>query len=128
MEASLTSKNAVPEGLGPHGCAFWAEVTSTARLAPHKARLLFEACREIDLIAELEAARGELGLIVEGSTGQPRIHPAVPELRLHRATLKVLVAELGLSDEAVDAPKSSRRSESARAAARARWGSAGVSA
>lgn len=107
----------------------WEEITSRGPLAPHKLRILLDSCREADLIEEMEQGRAGEPLVVKGSMGQPVAAPLVSELRQHRATLAGLLGKLGLPDEVADSrPKSSRRSESARAAARARWGSAGVSA
>lgn len=98
-------------------------------LPPHRLRILFDACREVDLVEEMEAGRVGEALVVKGSMGQPVAAPLVSELRQHRATLAALLGKLGLAEEVADErPKSSRRSESARAAARARWGSGGVSA
>ncbi|MFI7134205.1 hypothetical protein ACIBQ1_51665 [Nonomuraea sp. NPDC050153] len=125
----MTKKSTVPAGLGPSGAELWEDVTALGPLPPHKLRILLDACREADLVDELEAARVGRPLEVKGSMGQPVAAPLVSELPKHRALLASLLGKLGLPDEVADErPKSSRRSESARAAARARWGSAGVSA
>jgi hypothetical protein len=125
----MTKKPTVPAGLGPVGAGIWEDITALGPLPPHKLRILFHACQEEDLIAEMVEARQGQPVEVKGSTGQPVAAPLVSELPKHRALLTTLYGKLGLPDEVADSrPKSSKRSESARAAARARWGSAGVSA
>lgn len=118
-----------PAGLGPSGGELWDDITSEFPLPPHKLRILLDACRAADLVDEMEAGRAGRPLEVKGSMGQPVAAPLVSELPKHRALVASLLGKLGLPDEVVEVKtKSSRRSESARAAARARWGSAGVSA
>lgn len=118
-----------PKKLGKEARKVWKAVTEDFELGPTELRLLEDTCREIDLIERLEAALEELDddgnlvhpLVVKGSMGQPTASPLIQELRQHRAVVKTLFAALKLPD--ADPDEAARnRSTSARAAARARWG------
>lgn len=58
--------------------------------------LLENACRQADLISHLEAQVALDGLMVTGSTGHPRPHPAAAALGPARASLTKLIRDLGL--------------------------------
>jgi hypothetical protein len=77
------------------------------------------AAAQADDIAALEAGLAEDGLWVAGSMGQPRLHPAVSELRQARVALARLLGDLPLPNEAQD-PETAR-AHRARRAANARW-------
>jgi hypothetical protein len=72
---------------------------------------------------ECEAMRQAVtadGTTVAGSNGQPRMHPAIGELRSHRLTLGCLLSQLALPDEdgeALPTPLQAR----GRAAVSKRW-------
>lgn len=91
-------------------------------LAPAELVLLGEACRTLDLIAGLDAQVTTDGVMVAGSRGQTRTHPALTEARLQRAALARLLDQLGLpadtGDQAVPSSPSSRRASKA---AQVRW-------
>jgi len=114
------SKPTTPQGLGRKARRLWRGITTVYELRPDEARVLEDACREIDLIERLEEelAKPETDLIVHGSMGQPVANPLVQEIRQHRATLRQLLASLKLPDDEggqVDA------STQAREAAARRW-------
>jgi len=92
---------------------------------PGELELLAQACRVLDVVADLEAQVGDDGYMSEGSKGQPILHPAVAEARLQRAQLGRLLDQLGLPvDEDSEAVPSSPTTRRAQRAAAARWGTA----
>lgn len=117
----MTAKLVVPKDLGPGGRELWAEITASYVLRASERRVLADACREADLVDDLEAARKDAPLMVKGSMGQLVASPLISELRQHRAALNALLKSLKspLVDESASSAKVA--SESARAAARARW-------
>lgn len=118
---------ATPKGLGTRGRAFWRATTSGFELSGPEVELLAEVCRTLDEIDGLRASVARDGTTVPGSTGQPRVHPALAQLGQHRLALGRLLAQLGLPDEAGDAVPSPVQARARRAAA-ARWGGRGASA
>lgn len=116
-----------PAGLGPAGRAVWRRIAADVaaqgmELRPDEAVTLEAAARQADTLATLEAALEGAPLMVRGSQGQDVAHPLLAEVRLGRDLLARLLARLNLGK--VETPES--RSRSARKAARARWGDAGV--
>lgn len=111
-----------PKGLGARGRAFWRGVVAEFELEAGHLEVLREVCRLLDRQNTLAAAVRRDGEVVEGSTGQPRLHPALAESRQTALAIGRLLGELGLdrSDEA-DRPESST-TRKARRAAEARWG------
>ncbi|MGB3258428.1 MAG: terminase [Ornithinimicrobium sp.] len=108
-----------PTGLKPPGRALWDAVVGPFALADHELVLLGSAARLADLIGDLEETLTADGLVVSGSTGQPRLNGAVAELRQARLTLSRLVADLGLpmdeaaGDVVLTSPASRRASRAA---------------
>ncbi len=82
--------------------------------------VLDRAAAMADVIATLEAAVERDGLVVTGSTGQPRLHPAVAELRQSRLALLRMLESLKLPQDS-GIVRSARNEKKARNA-RARWG------
>lgn len=114
----MTSKP--PPGLDKRGRAFWTTTTTTYDLSESEIELLREVCRLMDECESLRQAVADDGVTVLGSTGQPRVHPAVGELRSHRLALGRLLSQLALpdeDDEALPTPLQAR----GRQAARSRW-------
>lgn len=64
----------------------------------HELLLIDQAAKVADQISALEALIASGGLVVAGSTGQDRLHPAVTELRQHRALLGSLLGRLKVPD------------------------------
>lgn len=109
-----------PVGLGTRARGLWKGVLTVYDLTPAEMEVLTAACRLLDEIHHLEAAMEDKQLIVAGSAGQPRVHPALAELRAHRLALGRLLAQLDLPDEdsrSLPSPASLR----GRKAARTRW-------
>jgi len=64
-------------------------VTSTYVLTPAEMAMLAEACRTTDELDRLETAVRQLSdLVAAGSTGQPKAHPLLEEVRRHRVLLE----------------------------------------
>lgn len=123
-ESTTTRKPAAPRDLGRAGKKLWRDIVTSGKyeLRPDECRILEDACREADLIDEMETARRELPYMVKGSQGQDVINPIISELRQHRATLTSMLAKLKLPDANEDQPGAeSPRSTAARTAANARW-------
>lgn len=123
------NKPYAPRRLGPGGRRLWSAVLKEHPiLRPDEARILEDACREADLIDEMEAEQKDASKTTKGSMGQLVAAPLVSELRQHRATLTTLLRALALdraqaasaADEAVRA-RDAR--ESALAQAQTRWSS-----
>jgi hypothetical protein len=77
--------------------------------------LLDAVCASLDTIEALESDVKTNGRTVSGSRGQPIVNPAIPELRLQRAALAKLLAELELeADTAKDRASKAGRALQAR--------------
>lgn len=113
------SKRTPPQGLAPAGLAQWHRYDEY-ELDAHEVRLLVEICREIDIVERLEEALKDADLLVKGSMGQDVANPLIGEVRQHRTTINTLMKSLKLPEEEEQVAAKSR-SESARAAANARW-------
>ena len=119
---------------GP-GRALWKSIVGTNAdsvkyiLRADELQILAEACREVDLIADIdEEFRKDLrGFVVKGSTGQPTSNPLIQELRQHRQVLANLLSKLKLPDDVGEQTSrgESTRSSQARDAAAERWGKSG---
>ncbi|MCI0583165.1 MAG: hypothetical protein L0227_09800 [Chloroflexi bacterium] len=85
--------------------------------------VLAEACRTLDRLAELRELLERDGLVVAGSKGQSRLHPAIAEERAARLALARLLGMLRLPGDAAafDGQLASPRSAAASRAARTRW-------
>lgn len=114
------SSPAYPHGLGPRGGAFWTQATTTYELSDSETELLLECCRLLDEVEALNDAIERDGLTVKGHAGQPRVHPAVTEVRQHRLSLGKLLAQLALPDEDGGTLLSPTQARAKRAAS-ARW-------
>jgi hypothetical protein len=111
-----------PAGLRMHGKRLWEDVVAVYVLTPAELSVLTECCRTTDELNRLESAVRKLPeLMVAGSTGQPKAHPLLEEVRRHRALLERLCAGLNLPDETqqIGLRGSSRHAQKAAAA---RWG------
>jgi hypothetical protein len=90
-------------------------------LTPAEVEMLGQAARTADELDRLErAVRALSELVVSGSTGQPKVHPLLEEVRRHRLLLERLTGALNLPDQ--DEEVGSRAgSRHARKAAEGRW-------
>jgi hypothetical protein len=109
----------MPAGLGASGIAFWRAVVRVYELSPAEVLMLEQCCRQADLIDRLDAALAAGDVIVEGSMGQPRLHPGVAAVAEARRTLDGLQRALSLPMP--DEELGRRRSPQQTAAAQARW-------
>ncbi|MHC6213874.1 hypothetical protein [Rhodococcus ruber] len=120
----MTTKPRMPRGLGTEGQKLWRTILEEFDMdnEPGKLRVLQDACRVADTIAELEAGLRGQPLTVKGSQGQSVIHPLIAEARYQRGLLAQLLSKLGLPDADPEvAEQQKRRSEAGRKAAQARW-------
>ena len=112
-----------PAKLGPAGRALWSSIAPVFELRPDELRILVDACREADLIERLHDELATADLTTRGSMGQEVASPFVSEIRQHRTVLAGLLGKLKIPDSPAGAArKKAQTSESARSAARARWG------
>ncbi len=95
-----------PRRTGTAGKRLWSAVTGEYELAPHELEVLRQAVNCLDVCTELQATVRAQGLL-----GDDRVHPAVIELRLQRALLVRLLADLRFPDPEEDA-RPQRRSGS----------------
>jgi hypothetical protein len=92
-----------PRNLGKAGADLWKRITGAYVIDVYEAPLLAAACRQADDVARLEEIIASDGVIVKGSTGQPRLSGAVTEVRQGRLALAKLLGELRLpADEGDD--------------------------
>ena len=108
----------LPDGLQRAGKRLWADVTDRADLDPGEAVILEAAARTADELERLEAELVAGQLVVSGSTGQPRAHPLLDEVRKHRALLAGLLRQLEPAEAETNGASASAWG---REAARARW-------
>ncbi len=83
-----------PPGLAPAGRRLWRAVLSDFELAEHEVVLLRQAASVVDLCDELAAVVAAAGPLMVTRLGEPRVHPAVVELRQQRLVLARLVVAL----------------------------------
>jgi hypothetical protein len=110
-----------PTGLRAPGKALWAAVVGKYVLTAGELEVLRQAVRTADEVDRLErAVRALPDFVTIGSTGQPRAHPLLSEVRAHRQLLERLCGSLNLpdDDQAVGLRGSSRHAQKA---ARGRW-------
>ena len=89
-------------------------------LSKTELELLEVIVRTLDEIDVLQARLDADGMIVSGSTGQPRVHPAVSALLQLRSLAARLLAQLQLPDELGNTIATPRQT-SAKMASKARW-------
>lgn len=87
-----------PENLGDAGLEAWRFIWSHSWVVPARHRLLVERyCRLRDLLQTALDQVAADGLMVEGSRGQRRVHPATVEVRALSHECRLIEGELGLS-------------------------------
>ncbi len=112
-----------PRGLAARGRAFWRDVAAVYELERPHLEVLREVCRLLDRLDALAAVVARDGEVVRGSTGQPRLHPALAEQRQTALALGRLLDVLGLDEHVGEVPESAT-TRKARRAAESRWGMA----
>lgn len=112
-----------PRSLGTAGKRAWTalldDLPDDWELTAREVELLRNACRQADLVADLEAALKSDGLIVKGAKGQPRLSAVATELRQSRVALARLLGEIEMPAE--DEEPTTAQSQRATRAAQARW-------
>jgi hypothetical protein len=112
-----------PRGLGAAGKRVWSliqgDLPEDWELDEREIAILELAARQADDVATLERAVKRDGLTVEGSAGQPRLNPAVVELRQGRLAVGRLLGQIALPD--ADKEARSETSKRAQHAAQVRW-------
>jgi hypothetical protein len=89
-----------PTGLKASGKRLWLSVADRYVLTAAELEMLSQACRTADELDRLERAVRQLTeLTVHGSTGQPKAHPLLEEVRRHRVLLERLTSALCLPNE-----------------------------
>lgn len=123
------TKPKAPRGLKTAGRTLWKSISEEWDLRPDELRILGDAAREADIIERLEKGLENAPLTAYGSQGQEVIHPLFSEIRQHRATLASLLRQLKLTEPDEESGsgeggvvKPMSRTDSARKAAQARWG------
>lgn len=113
-----------PRDLGSGGRRLWREIAAQVasdglEMDARELELLRSACREADMLAEIEAALVDQPMTVRGAQGQMVAHPLLGEARRSRQTIASLLKQIGLQDPAEVKRGSGSRttSTSARAAA-----------
>jgi len=111
----------MPDNLDARGSALWTQITGRYSLRPDELAILADACHEADIIELLKAEFETSDLRTTGSMGQDVIAPHVSEIRQHRNTLKVLLAQLRLPDEDGGKASGDTASDAGRALVNQRW-------
>lgn len=116
----------VPSFLGEAGADLWVSIVSDLsdgwELDAREVHFLTEAAKVADDLAELDRSVAEDGRTVEGSRGQPVVHPAIGEARQLRTLQLRLLGSLELSDPMeVVAGSSTPEQARKRKAASAKW-------
>lgn len=115
----------LPAGLGPDGESLWGRIISDLdegwELTERELHLLTEACRTADDLAALDESIATEGRTVEGSRGQPVVHPAIAEVRQLRALQLRLLGSLELADPVESLRSATPEQARKRKAASARW-------
>jgi P27 family predicted phage terminase small subunit len=90
-----------PAGLRKAGAALWARVLADVHadweLDSSDLHGLEQAARAVDRAQELGEVIDRDGLMIAGSTGQERLHPAVAEQRMQRQLSAHLVSKIALA-------------------------------
>jgi phage terminase small subunit len=113
-----------PKGLGNTGRSTWRQILDDLdpelEFDARELAILRTACRQADLVTQLEQAVKKDGVMIQGAAGQRRLNATVTELRQSRLAFARLLGELGIP---VDSGKpETAASQRARRAAHAKWG------
>lgn len=116
----MARKRQSPRGLSEKANKVWRSTLEDFDLSEHEYPILEGACRELDLITELEKELKGAPLMVRGSMGQDVANPLLAEVRQHRAAYVGLIRSLKLP-EGESSVGQTPASRSAQNAANARW-------
>jgi hypothetical protein len=129
-DGTVTRLPRPPRDLDVAGKALWRRMHAAYEgFEEWETAILEQACRHADVISDLEHAYAEVGLVVQGSQGQPRLNQVVTELRLARSSFAAILGKLNLPSSHDDETGASEtaRQRSARRAAERRWSQTGLS-
>jgi hypothetical protein len=117
VTAKPATKPAPPTGLALRGRTFWRQVVDRYALNPAEQQILWELCRTLDVLDELNAERATADAFVKGSEGQPRPHPVYAMIVESQKIAVLLSRRLALPDDMAR----EKRTASAVVANKARW-------
>jgi P27 family predicted phage terminase small subunit len=90
-----------PASLGVEGAEAWKYVWKLSWVVPARhSRIVERYCRLQDLLALAFGQVERDGMMVEGSQGQLRCHPAMAEIRMLTTECRLVEVELGLTPAA----------------------------
>lgn len=114
-----------PDGLDTAGVALWDAVLEDLpegwELDSRELSVLELAARQADVVAALEAVVTEEGEMTTGSTGQPAVHPAIPEARQGRLAIDRLLGKIVMPAPESGSEGATGATTKAQRAADARW-------
>lgn len=124
MTPKKAKRPAMPRSLGTAGKRCWKALLEDMpegwELTAREMEMLRNACRQADLVADLEAALKSDGLVVAGAAGQLRLNAVATELRQSRIAVARLLGEIEIPNAAGEEPVNAASQRGTRAA-RARW-------
>ena len=80
MTAAPKRKRCPPD-LQSTGKTLWNTIIGQYTLDPAEYVLLHQLCRAVDMLDRISADLAEMGVVVSGSEGQPRVNPLLGEQR-----------------------------------------------
>jgi hypothetical protein len=110
-----------PGSLKKRGRALWRTLFSGFEFDPEEKDMVHELCRTLDTIDALSDVIESDGTMIQGSTGQLVLHPAVAERRQQQAAFARMLQMLNLPEAEGGAAMERATSSRAKAAAAARW-------
>jgi phage terminase small subunit len=118
--ATLPARLRPPQSLGESGRAFWRRVTTVYQLSPAEEAMLARCCRTLDVLDRLDATLLDADdLMVTGSVGQLKPHPAIAAAADQQRLLDQLIRSLNLPLPGEEEGR--RRTPTNRENALARW-------
>jgi phage terminase small subunit len=111
-------KHRPPRDLDKAGKALWRTITRENSFDAAEFALLHLLCRTIDVLERIALDLSDMGVVVAGSTGQPRVNPLLAEQREQIRVADQLVQALAIPVPGEAAGQ--RRSGAAKAVAKTR--------
>src|ERR1700730_13893040 len=88
-----------PRDLATAGRALWRDAVREFTFSSVEFALLYQLCTTVDEIALMRTDLSEMGPLVSGSEGQPRVNPLIAALATHRKLADTLATALALPVE-----------------------------
>ncbi len=121
---SKAKRPKAPKDLGPEGGRVWTavmeDVPADWELTSRELAMLRNAAKQGDLVADLQKALDDEGVVAVGAAGQRRLSQVATELRQSRIAFARLLGEIPIPDEEDGKPVTSASQRGQKAAA-ARW-------